>query len=141
MRSHIVLLLIIFSSLNTVQAQRLYPDSGNTISENKLSMVIPPDTSVVATIAVDSIPNLWFDTEEGWRFPGYSIWTPAICVSDMVWLTVTITVTQPTPPLTETALGLLAADAPSPIRHAPEKNVSHAARFFSALVATQNSGC
>ncbi len=136
MRKLITLLLIIFSSCTTAFAQQLYSDSTG-IQESELSMVLPPDTSHVATIVFDTIP-VWFDNEEGWRFPNYGLWYPPICVSDMVWLTfpLTVTVTEITPPLTQTALGLIAADAPSCVRSTDVHHSARAAEHFESLVST-----
>lgn len=95
MRNFGVLLLIISSSLTNAYAQRLNPDSTDTIPQNQLSMIIPDDTCAFAFI--DSLPpNFpWMDTEER----GWVGWFPWFSDSNIALLTGTYTVivTEPNP--------------------------------------------
>jgi len=135
-RRFIVFVLIIFSSLTKAKAQRLSSDNSDSIPQDQLSMVLPPDTSLVAR--VDSLSPIvlfpWIDIEEGWQC-GQGIF-PVICCSYTI--TLTIVVQEVSQPKTECALGLIAADAPVPVKNPDFKNSAHAAQHLEQLVTLLN---
>jgi len=95
MRNSVVLMVIVISSHTTLKAQKLFPDSGDTVPSDQLSMVLPPEGAVKATIR-DSVPS---------PYPWYNDSTLVLVG------TYTVIVTEPNP-CVDTSIHVTFADNP-----------------------------